>query len=191
MKIEPASAPLNDTSLMLPVGFHNSLETLVRQMEHRGVIFARPSNMAIVAEVKDEARGFFYAPGTKSAVMAGGNWQPMLQASQWQLFKAGDEHLAASEEDDAVYRLRLDSPRHVTATEFAPRAGSSVVTDAAGNVYVAGGQIDIYDAGGQQIGVVEIPERPSSLAFGGVDKKTLFIGARGSLYSLRTEAAGR
>jgi len=90
-----------------------------------------------------------------------------------------------------VYRLRLDSPRHVTATEFAPRAGSSVVTDAAGNVYVAGGQIDIYDAGGQQIGVVEIPERPSSLAFGGVDKKTLFIGARGSLYSLRTEAAGR
>jgi hypothetical protein len=190
-KIEPASAPVSGTSLMLPVGFHNSMETLARQMERRGVIYARPSNMAIVAEVKDEARGFFYAPGTTTAIMAGGNWQPMLQASQWQLFNAGDEHLAASEEDDTVYRLKLDSLRHVTATEFAPRGGSSVVTDAAGNVYVAEGQLYIYNAGGQQIGVVEIPERPSSLAFGGLDRRTLFIGARSSLFSLQTAAAGR
>jgi sugar lactone lactonase YvrE len=79
----------------------------------------------------------------------------------------------------------------VTATEFAPRAGSSVVTDAAGNVYVAGGQLYIYSADGKQIGVVEIPERPSSLAFGGADKKTLYIGARGSLFSMQTAAAGR
>ena len=176
---------------MLPVGFHNSMETLVRQMERRGVIYARPSNMAIVAVVKDEARGFFYAPGTTDAIMAGGNWQPMLQASQWQLFSVGDEHLAASEEDDTVYRLKLDNLEHVAATEFAPRGGSSVVTDTAGNVYVAEGQLYIYDASGREIGVVEIPERPGSLAFGGSDKKTLFIGARGSLFSLRTAAAGR
>ena len=78
----------------------------------------------------------------------------------------------------------------MTATEFAPRGGSSVVTDTAGNVYVAEGQLYIYNAGGREIGVVEIPERPSSLAFGGADKKTLFIGARGSLFSLQTAAAG-
>ncbi len=190
-KIEAASVPASGTSLMLPVGFHNSMETLKQQVEHRGVIYARPSNMAIVAVVKDEARGFFYAPGTTSAIMAGGNWQPMLQASQWQLFHVGDEHLAASEEDDTVYRLRLDNLEHVTATEFAPRGGSSVVTDAAGNVYVAEGQLYIYNASGREIGVVEIPERPASLAFGGSDKKTLFIGARGSLFSLRTATAGR
>jgi len=190
-KIEAASAPVSGTNLMLPVGFHNSMETLKQQMEHRGVVYARPSNMAIVAVVKDEARSYFYAPGSTSAIMAGGNWQPMLQASQWQLFHVGDEHLAASEEDDTVYRLRLDSLEHVTATEFAPRGGSSVVTDAAGNVYVAVGQLYIYSASGREIGVVEIPERPGSLAFGGSDNKTLFIGARGSLFSLQTAAAGR
>jgi hypothetical protein len=189
-KIEPASAPASGTSLMLPVGFHNSMETLMQQMEHRGVVYAPRSNMAIVAAVKDEPRSYFYAPDSTNAVMAGGNWQPMLQASQWQLFHVGDEHLAVSEEDDAVYRLRLDSLEHVTATEFAPRGGSSVVTDAAGNVYVAEGQLYIYNAGGREIGVVEIPERPGSLAFGGADKKTLFIGARGSLFSLQTAAAG-
>lgn len=190
-KIDGASAPASGTSLMLPVGFHNSMETVKLQIERRGVVYARPSNMAIVAVVKDEARGFFYAPGTTEAIMAGGNWQPMLQASQLRLFHVGDEQLAASEEDDTLYRLRLDSLEHVTATEFAPRGGSSVVTDAAGNVYVAEGQLYIYDAGGREIGVVEIPERPASLAFGGADKKTLFIGARGSLFSLQTVAEGR
>jgi sugar lactone lactonase YvrE len=113
----------------------------------------------------------------------------MLQASQWRLAHIGDEQLAVSEEDDTVYRLKLDSLEHVTATEFAPRGGSSVVTDAAGNVYVAEGELYIYNAAGQEIGVVEIPERPSSLAFGGRDKTTLFIGARGSLYSMHTIAA--
>jgi sugar lactone lactonase YvrE len=65
------------------------------------------------------------------------------------------------------------------------------VTDAAGNVYVAEGQLHIYNASGRQIGMVEIPERPASLAFGGADNKTLFIGTRGSDFSLQTEAAGR
>jgi len=190
-KIDAASVPVSGTSLMLPVGFHNSMETLKQQMERRGVVYSRPSNMAIVAVVKDEARGFYYAPGTTDAVMAGGNWQPELQASQWRLFDLGDEHLAASEEDDTLYRVKLDSLEHVTATEFAARGGSSVVTDEAGNVYVAEGELYIYNAGGKQIGVVEIPERPSSLAFGGADKKTLFIGARGSLFSLETVAAGQ
>jgi hypothetical protein len=190
-KIEGVSTPVSGTTLMLPVGFHNSMETLKMQMERRGVVYAGRSNMAIMGRVTDEPRSFYYAPNSTTAIMAGGNWQPMLQTSQWRVFQVGDEHLAASEEDDATYRLKLDSLQHVTAAEFAPRGESSVVTDAAGNVYIAEGQLYIYDAGGKQIGMVEIPERPSSLAFGGQDKKTLFIGARGSLFALQTAATGQ
>lgn len=190
-KIEGVSTPLNATQLMLPVGFHNSMETLKMQMERRGVVYAGRSNMAIMARVTDEPRSFYYSPNSTTAIMAGGNWQPMLQASQWRVFKVGDEHMVASEEDDAIYRVKLESLGKVTASEFAPRAGSSVVTDAAGNVYVAEGQLYIYNAAGEQIGIVEIPERPSSLAFGGTDKKTLYVGARGSLFTLQTVAAGQ
>ena len=190
-KIEGVSTPVSGTKLMIPVGFHNSLETLKMQMERRGVVYAGRSNMAISARVTDEPRSFYYAPNNTTAIMAGGNWQPMLQTSQWRLFTVGDERLATSEEDDATYRVKLDSLAHVTGTEFAPRGGSSIVTDTAGNVYVAEGQLYIYNASGRQIGIVEISERPSSLAFGGPDKKTLFIGARGSLFTIRTTAAGQ
>ncbi len=188
-KIDPVSAPVSGTNLVLPVGFLHSVEYLEMQLEHRGAIYEPRSNMMIMG-YENQPRGYYYAPGVSNAIMAGGDWRPMLQASQWRLFHVGDEHMAASEEDGATYRVRLDSLEHLTATEFAPRGGYSVVTDAAGNVYVAAGQVYIYNASGQQIGVVEIPERPGSMAFGGPDNKTLFIGARSSLYSLQTAAAG-
>ncbi len=190
-KIEPLSAPVSGTSLVLPVGFLFGIETLEWQLEHRGAIYAPHSNMATVGMVENQPRSYFYAPGTTNAIVAGGDWRPAVQASQWRLLHVGGEHLAASEDDDAVYRVKLDSLEHVTASEFAPRGGTSVVSDAAGNVFVAAGQLTIYNAKGRQIGVVEIPERPGSLAFGGADKKTLFIGARGALFSLQTAAGGR
>jgi hypothetical protein len=159
-------------------------------MDRRGVVYARGSNMAITANVTDEHRDFFYAPGTKTAIMAGGTWQPMLQASQWDVVPVGGKRLAASEEDDTTYRLTLNSLNRITVSQFAPRGGSSVVIDDAGNVYIAEGQVYVYSSTGKQIGILEVPERPTSLAFGGDDHRTLFIGARGSLFSIRTGAAG-
>jgi hypothetical protein len=189
-RLSPARTPQDGTDLLLPVGFHNSMDTLVHQMERRGVVYAPRSNMAIVADVTDEPRDFFYAPGTKIAVMAGGTWQPMLQASQWDVMRIGGERLAVSEEDDATCRITLTGLKSLGVTPFVSRGGSSVVTDVAGNVYVAEGQLYVYSSAGKQIGLVELPERPSSLAFGSSDHRTLYIGARGSLYSIRTAASG-
>jgi pectate lyase-like protein/SMP-30/gluconolaconase/LRE-like protein len=190
-KLAPTATAQDGTSLLLPVGFHNSMDTLVKQMDRRGVVYARGSNMAITAAVTDEHRDFFYAPGTKTAVMAGGTWQPMLQASQWAIVPMGGKRLAASEEDDATYRITLNSLKEIAVAPFVSRGGSSVVTDAAGNVYLADGQLYLYSAAGKALGVVEVPERPTSLAFGGDDHRTLFIGARGSIFAIQTKAAGR
>jgi hypothetical protein len=59
-----------------------------------------------------------------------------------------------------------------------------VAVDSNGNVYVAAGQIFVYDKSGKQIDLIEVPERPSSIEFGGKDKKTLFIAAHSTLYSV-------
>ncbi len=74
---------------------------------------------------------------------------------------------------------------------FAEQGGESVTVDAAGNVYLAAGQVYVYDPAGKLIDTIEVPERPIQLLFGGPDRKTLFIAARTSLYSVLTKSPGR
>ena len=69
---------------------------------------------------------------------------------------------------------------------FAENGGEGVTTDSHGNVYIAAGQIYVYDQTGKLIDTIEVPRRPTQLLFGGKDGKTLFIAARDSLYSVRT-----
>ncbi|HEX4349402.1 MAG TPA: SMP-30/gluconolactonase/LRE family protein, partial [Verrucomicrobiae bacterium] len=61
---------------------------------------------------------------------------------------------------------------------FAETGGESVTSDKQGNVYIAAGQIYIYDPAGKLVDTIEVPERPIQLVFGGADHKTLFICAR-------------
>ena len=54
-----------------------------------------------------------------------------------------------------------------------------------GNVYVANGQIFVYDRQGKQIGRIDVPERPIDIVFGGADGRTLFILAHHALFSVK------
>ena len=74
---------------------------------------------------------------------------------------------------------------------FAEQGGESIAVDTQGNVYIAAGQIYVYDPSGSLVETIEVPERPTHLAFGGEDGRTLFIAARTSLYSVRTRNKGR
>lgn len=74
---------------------------------------------------------------------------------------------------------------------FANQGGESVAVDEKGNVYIAAGQIWVYDPAGRLIDTIEVPERPLQLVFGGKDRRTLFIPARSSLFAVRTRNAGR
>jgi sugar lactone lactonase YvrE len=182
---------LPDTTLLLPVGLHNMLSIMNDLLELRDYVYRPGSNTAVIRVVENARRGYFYAPGTNTAIMAGGTWRPILQSSNLAPFSPGDERYLTSEDDGKTYRAKLDSDGRLTTSVFVERGGTSVVSDEAGNVYIAAGQVYIYSRDGKQIGVLELPERCGSLAFGGPENRTLFIGARSSLYSIRTAAAGR
>jgi sugar lactone lactonase YvrE len=68
---------------------------------------------------------------------------------------------------------------------FVEEGGEGVAVDAQGRVYIAAGQIRVFSPAGELIEVIDIPQRPTSLIFGGTDRKTLFVTARSSLYSVR------
>jgi len=179
-----------DTALLLPTGFHNDVRSIEWIVEHKGFVYAPRSNMAITGIDENEARSLFYAPGTNAAIMAVGSWKGLLQAVKLSAFGSGTSHYAVSEEDDKVYRFTLESLNHLSAVPVLARSGTSVVIDESGNLYVAGAQLFVYSSAGKTQGTVEIPERPGSLVFGGPDRRTLFIGARTSLYAIRTMAPG-
>ena len=71
---------------------------------------------------------------------------------------------------------------------FAQRGEAGVTTDSAGNVYIAEGDIYVYNADGKQVDRIQTPERALSLVFCGTDRQTLFITARHSVYVMKIAA---
>jgi sugar lactone lactonase YvrE len=74
---------------------------------------------------------------------------------------------------------------------FADQGSEGVAVDSQGHVFLAVGQIYVYERDGNLLDTIEVPERPIQLAFGGLEGRTLFIAARSSLYSLSMRCAGR
>ena len=192
-QLEPlteAREPRPGTALLLPVGLHNRLETMQDYLQHRGYRYRPGSNTSIISIITNEHRGYFYAPNSNVALMAGGTGRPIMQCSQMLVVEPGQSFYLTSQEDCRTWVATLDNDYKFTAKRFTDRGGNAVVTDARGNVYIADGNVSVYDKHGRQIGTLETPERASSLAFGGPGKRTLFIGARSSLYSIQTQAPG-
>jgi gluconolactonase len=63
--------------------------------------------------------------------------------------------------------------------------------DARGNVWVTGpGGVCVFDADGQHLGTVEVPENVGNINWGGPDWSQLFIPATSSLYRIQCKISG-
>lgn len=83
-----------------------------------------------------------------------------------------------------VYDIQTDGS--LTNRKVAADSGSDgLAVDERGNLYITGKTIRIYSPQAKVIGRIELPEGASNLTFGGPDRKTLFITARTSLYSVK------
>ncbi len=184
------SEALPETKLIIPLGIHNMMSILDDLLENRNYVYSG-GNTAVASILENSPRQYYYAPGTKVAIKAGGTWRPLPQSSNMDAFAPGDKFYVASEDDGKTYRAELLGNEALKHYVFVERGGTAAVEDAAGNVYIASDQVYIYNSNGEQIGVVELPERPGSLAFGGTDNKTLYIGARTSLYSVLAVNPGK
>lgn len=75
---------------------------------------------------------------------------------------------------------------------FVIDAGSDgMAVDVKGNLYTTHrGKVHVYNSEGKEIQVIDVPEGPANVTFGGDDFKTLFITARTSLYRIQLKFAG-
>jgi hypothetical protein len=100
--------------------------------------------------------------------------------------KPGERVFLSNGSEDRTYSGLVGPGGAVTDLKpFANRGGESVATDARGNVYVANGQIFVFDPAGRELGRIDVPERPIQILFGGEGKRTLFILTHHALYAVK------
>ena len=73
----------------------------------------------------------------------------------------------------------------------APQGSDGMTLDERGNLYLTSAGVDVYSPGGEKIASIVVPEQPTNVVFGGVDRQTLFITARTGVYSLRMAVRGQ
>ncbi len=73
---------------------------------------------------------------------------------------------------------------------FAPKGSDGMTIDNEGNIYLTTSTVEVYNKKGQKIETIEVPELPANVCFGDKDKRTLFITARTSLYSIKMRVKG-
>ena len=130
--------------------------------------FLAPDGVTIIPETYDLGRSVqlaSFAPSQSAPVYMA--WENYHTVSQ---FKA-----------NADGRLSEVAPKMFKRGEY------SVVTDKAGNVYIAEGDIFVFNPAGELINTITCEERPMSMAFGGKDGNTLFITTNNSLYKVRVK----
>ena len=97
---------------------------------------------------------------------------------------AGSTFYVSDEGQEVTYAGRVKEDGSLEQVRlFANRGGESVTVGPDGKVYIAAGQIYVYRSDGTPAGEIDVPERPTSMVFGGKDGHTLFILARTSLYA--------
>jgi hypothetical protein len=122
--------------------------------------FLAPDGVTIIPDVYDLARSTCLAEGFPG--------KPMYITDEY---------------DKRTVKVSVSPEGYVAdLSYFAEKGEFGITTDSKGNVYIADGQVYVFDRAGKQIKVIKVPERPTSVVFGGKDSKTLYITGATSLY---------
>ncbi|MGC4034822.1 MAG: SMP-30/gluconolactonase/LRE family protein [Chitinophagaceae bacterium] len=94
--------------------------------------------------------------------------------------------------DGKTYRYSINRDGSLSNRVLLFHQGSDGMTlDAKGNVYITGNGVTIYNKDGIKIGHIPVPaEWTANICFGGKDRKTLFITAKESVYTIKMNVRG-
>ena len=182
LKPQPAT-PRPAMTAVLPVNYwRNENDFLEAVPTKRPYQYVSTDGSTFIPAGEDFVTGTLYY-GTKMA--------DLLRAFGLARAIPGKPFYVTEESGQKTYVASVASDGTLTNTRlFAEQGGEAVTQDAEGNVYIAAGQIYVYNSSGKLIDTIEVPDRPIDLVFGGKDRRTLFILARSSLYAVQLRASG-
>ncbi|MHB1023514.1 MAG: glycosyl hydrolase family 28-related protein [Acidobacteriaceae bacterium] len=144
--------------------------------------YISPDRTTFIPAGEDFKNGELYY-GTKMA--------DVLRAFSLAKSTPGKRFYVSDESEQKTYSATVAQNGTLTDLKlFVEAGGESVTQDAHGNVYLAAGNVFVYNDSGKQIDEIDVPERPIDLIFGGEDGKTLFILTHHALYAIRTRYKG-
>ncbi len=178
-----AAAPRPGLTAILPVGDWRL------QKDARGALLPRTHHY-----LAPDGRSFVSA--TQAFVDGATSWgvksSDLIRAFGLQRGRPGERVYLTSEAEVATWSALVGDDGGLSDLRpFVNQGGEGVATDAEGNVYVAAGDVHVYDPSGTLIDTIRVPSRPTQLVFGGPDGRTLFMPARDALYAVRTRVPGR
>jgi gluconolactonase len=100
-------------------------------------------------------------------------------------------YVGSAGQDVLSYPVAEDGSTGAPSVFASPGASDGMTIDCAGNLYVtSGGQVRVFSASGAALFAIDVGQTPSNVAFGGADRKTLYITAGSALYSFESEIPG-
>ena len=160
---------------------------------HGGLYFTDPDYM-VGAAAEQHVMGVYYldSSGTVSRIIEGRKPNGILVSPN------GKYLYVAEHSDKEVIRYDIVAPGKVSGgkliftgdSELDGLGPDGMAHDVHGNVYTTYKKIVVLDPDGGLIGRISIPKQPTNCTFGGADRKTLYITAISSVYSLPMKVAG-
>jgi hypothetical protein len=115
----------------------------------------------------------YYDLGRSSSVLEAIPGKPLYTVDEW---------------DGRTVRMDVDSYGKTSNLQYFVEMGEfGSAVDKEDNLYLGVGRIYVFDKTGAPKGLIDVPERPTSLCFGGQNYDTLFFTSRGSLFSVKVK----
>jgi gluconolactonase len=148
-----------------------------RELDFSGVFRVSPDGeVALIDDSLEGPNGIAFSPDERTLYV--GNWDPDAKVVvRYQVSDAGEV------QDRSILFDMTDAPGE--------DAIDGIKVDVEGNLYVCGpGGIWVISPAGERLDLIELPEAPHNLAFGGDDARDLYVTALTSVYRLRTDVPG-
>jgi Pectate lyase superfamily protein/SMP-30/Gluconolactonase/LRE-like region len=183
LQAQPA-VPRPGLTPVLPVDYwrneNDFLETTSTKQPYQ---FVSPDGTTFLPSDENFVSGQLYYWAKLNNTLRAFGFAPAVEGHPFYVSDAEEEktYVGSVGADGTISNLKL----------FAEQGGESVTVDDEDNVYIAAGEVFVYNPSGELIDTIDVPERPSQLLFGGTDRKTLYILARSSLYAVDIRSHGR